>query len=276
MQGMLLCSPNPARWLNWYGKPVMSEATEKQSIRSAFDRAADHYDRVAEVQRRIARNLLGKIPSETRGHILDAGCGTGFGTRSIRTLYPGIRVTALDVAYGMCHLADPSGAICADMEALPFADASFELYWSSLAWQWTSPLRSAMEAARVLRQGGLLRVATLGPRTMYELKEAFAQVDTHPHVRRFESTEIYSQALASCGFTEIRIEQVLERTFSAELGSLMRDIRTLGAHVLDQPRRRGLLGRQYWERLQSVYENHRESQGLPVSYDTIYLSAVLT
>lgn len=246
---------------------------EKQAIRAAFGRAATRYDTVAEVQRRIARLLLEGSPVLLEGNILDAGCGTGFGAAHLRRQAVAGRVFALDAAHAMCVQSANALTVCGDIEALPLADASMDLYWSSLAWQWTRPAMAIAEAARVLKPGGSLRVATLGPETLRELRHAFSCADGHPHVRDFDAPELHAELLVSHGFHTITLERSREQTFSPDLTSLLRDIRTLGAAELGQSRRRGLLGRQAWLRLLSAYESFREAPGLPVSYDVITLSA---
>ncbi|MDO6385510.1 methyltransferase domain-containing protein [Uliginosibacterium sp. 31-12] len=244
---------------------------EKQLIRAAFGAAATRYDAVAELQRRIARDLLSRTPAAHR--MLDAGCGTGFGARLLRSAHAEANVFALDAAQPMCAHSGEALATCGDIEALPFANASFDLYWSSLAWQWTTPLLAAHEAARVLAPGGVLRVATLGPDSLRELREAFASVDSHAHVRDFDSLEHHANALNTAGFSTLYIERVVIQAFLPDLRTILRDLRQLGAHALGAARRRGMLGRQAWQRLETAYEAHRSPAGLPVSYDVIYLAA---
>lgn len=244
---------------------------EKQAVRAAFSRAAPHYDGVAEVQRRIARHLLSLTPSAQR--ILDAGCGTGFGARLLREAQPAAQIHALDAAHAMCVHSGEALAACGDIEALPLANASLDLYWSSLAWQWTRPTLAAAEAARVLSPGGCLCVASLGAGTLHELRQAFAGVDAYPHVRQFHDAATHVAALHAAGFQEISLTQACEQVFANDLRGLLRDIRSLGAHELGQTRRPGLLSRQAWLRLQAAYETYRNEAGLPVTYDVIYLYA---
>ena len=246
-------------------------SAEKQAIRAAFGKAAAAYDAFAEVQRRIARQLLIQTPPALS--ILDAGCGTGFGVQLLRAAQADASILALDSALPMCaRLASPA-VVCGDIEALPLADGCLDLYWSSLAWQWTRPELAAAEAARVLAQGGHLRVASLGPGTLSELRKAFSALDTYNHVRAFHTLEHHAGALQAAGFSDVRITRCLEQTHAPDLRSILRDIRSLGAHQLDGARRPGMIGRQSWQKLQTAYEAFRTREGLPVSYDVFYLSA---
>lgn len=243
---------------------------EKKRIRDAFSAAAQTYDGVAAVQRRIARRLASHVPPSPA--ILDAGAGTGFLAACLRERLPEAVILHLDAALGMCRQGRQP-VVCADLEALPLAPDCIDLYCSSLAWQWTRPAQAAQEAFRVLRPGGTLRVATLGPDTLQELRSAFRAVDDAPHVRSFDTPHIHQQALERAGFGQIRIERHLEQTHSEGLRQILHELRALGAHSLAQ-RRPGMLGRQAWLKLQATYETFRQPDGLPASYDVLILEAI--
>ncbi len=242
-------------------------SAEKQRVRSAFSTAAENYDAVAIVQRRIA-DALARVATPA-SDILDAGAGTGYLASRLQERFPHARILHLDAALGMCRQVR-SPVLCADLEALPLASGCIELYCSSLAWQWTRPACAAAEAFRVLRPGGSLRVATLGPGTLQELRSAFRAVDDASHVRDFDSFESHHEALRIAGFSQIRISRLQERTHAADLRQILHELRTLGAHSL--PRRKpGMLGRNAWLRLQAAYELFRQPDGLPVAYDVLMI-----
>ena len=62
----------------------------KQRVRASFDRAAVTYDSAAVVQRRVCDRLLATLVARSTfdttppTHILDAGCGTGYGAGLLR------------------------------------------------------------------------------------------------------------------------------------------------------------------------------------------------
>ncbi len=132
--------------------------------------------------------------------ILDAGCGTGYGARWLRrTLAAALISPLIDFAPGMLAAARARCAraelVCADIEALPISERRFDLYWSSLAWQWNDPRRCLAEAGRVLEPGGVLAVATLGTDNFPELRHAFAEIDEYSHVLTIAPPE---RLLADC------------------------------------------------------------------------------
>lgn len=246
---------------------------ERQAIRKAFSDAAHSYDGEARVQREIATYLSSLYASEeVPERILDAGCGTGHGGQLLAAKYPNTSIVSLDSAHAMCRRA-PRNPVCADIEHLPFACASIDLYWSSLAWQWTDPAQAICEASRALKAGGILQVATLGPDTLSELREAFRSVDEAKHVRDFDDVERYEHLLAAHGFGLLQLWRHRHLSFSEDIPSLLRSIREIGAHTLGSGRRRGLLGRHAWQRFCSALESTRTSDGLPTTYDAIYLIA---
>jgi malonyl-CoA O-methyltransferase len=250
----------------------MIAENERKAIREAFGKAAAHYDGAAQVQREIAGSLLDFCAGDTPTRILDAGCGTGHGRKLLGDMHPDASIVGLDAAHAMCA-SHASDAICGDIERLPFAAGSFDFYWSSLAWQWTDAARSISEAARVLAPGGALRVATLGPATLGELRDAFASIDSARHVREFADATCYAPLLEAAGFTQVRVALRTHLVHASDLSALLRSIRDIGAHTLGPQRRRSLLGKHAWQRLCAAYEIRRDSRGLPATYDAIYLLA---
>lgn len=114
----------------------------KQRIRCAFDQAAATYDAAADVQRevsdRLAAHLVPVGCDLNPAAILDAGCGTGYGARWLQQQWPRAELTLIDFAPRMLTAArqrpllTDTALICADIEALPVAARSIDLYWSSL------------------------------------------------------------------------------------------------------------------------------------------------
>ena len=161
--------------------------------------------------------------------------------------------------------------LCADMERLPLASNSVNLVWSSLALQWAQDLEATLKGLyRVLAPGGLLMFATFGPDTLKELRTAFAAVDDAPHVNRFTDLHDIGDMLVNAGFASPVMEMEMLTLTYTDLKSLMRDLKGIGAHNAAAARRRGLLGKTAWARLEKAYETHRLEGRLPATFEVIY------
>lgn len=102
-----------------------------------------------------------KIPSG--GRVLDLACGTGLGMAPY--LRRGFEVVGVDVAPKMMEQAkaavQPGWQVSfaeGRAEALPFADASFDLVSCAQAFHWFEPRAAFAECSRVLRRGGALAI----------------------------------------------------------------------------------------------------------------------
>ncbi|MDY0011377.1 MAG: methyltransferase domain-containing protein [Rhodocyclaceae bacterium] len=256
----------------------MTEGRHRQAVRAAFDRAAPTYDQAAAVQREICALLAGlaadHLPQGPLHRVLDAGCGTGFGLAHLRRLCPEAACLAVDFAPAMlARLPEHPQPVCADLEALPLTAGAVDAVWSSLALQWCVPHRALAELARVLRPGGRAWIATLGPRTLWELRAAFAQVDRAEHVIPFHALQEWTMAATAAGLGIAASQQQDAFASAPGLRPLLRDIKAIGAHQVGPGRRRQPMGKSAWLRLEQAYEAHRGADGqLPATYDVILLA----
>ena len=258
---------------------AMAPSTLRERVRASFERSAGTYDNAAIVQRRVCDRLLEGLPKSTSGkrpvHILDAGCGTGYGSRLLRQFAPEATLFGLDFAPAMLrHARDVADSCCAaDIENLPLADACVDLWWSSLTIQWCALEAVFGEALRVLRQGGTLALSTLGPATFAELRDAFAGVDPNRHTLAFSEPQTIGQALATAGFPAVEIRRERHVVHYPDLRTLLRSIKDIGAHNVGDGARSGMLGRHAWQQVEAAYEKYRTADGLPAVYDVIFAYA---
>ncbi len=264
-------------------------------VRRAFDHAAATYDAHAVLQREVCDRLLERLDFMTLqpGRVLDVGSGTGYGLAHLRARYAAAELSALDIAPAMLAAARarlpqpgwtqrarlrlaPASAhathlVCADMARLPLAPNSMNLVWSSLALQWAHDLESTLKGFhQVLAPGGLLIFATFGPDTLKELRTAFSIIDDAPHVNRFVDLHDIGDMLIHAGFASPVMEMDMLTLTYADLKTLMRDLKGIGAHNAATTRRRGLLGKSAWARLEQAYESQRLEGRLPATFEVIY------
>jgi malonyl-CoA O-methyltransferase len=256
--------------------PLPGALPDKRQVAASFSRAAASYDSVAELQRAVGGELLQRLPQGfTPRRWLDLGCGTGYFSRVMAQAFPASQGLALDIAEGMLNHAQPLGGaehfIAGDAERLPLQDGSCELIFSSLAVQWCSDLAAVLsEAHRVLQPGGVLAFASLCVGTLDELRESWRAADGMVHVNRFRPFGTYQQLCDSSGLRVLSLEQCPHVLHYPDVRSLTHELKALGAHNLNPGRPGGLTGRARIVALVEAYEQFRQSQGLPATYQVVY------
>ncbi len=252
----------------------MTRRLAKARIRQSFERAAPTYDSAADVQRRICRVLAEKLPARPVDRMLDAGCGTGFALPLLQARFPTAQAIALDLSAGMlARVETPCWRLAGDLEHLPLADASLDLYWTSLAVQWCELSATLHEARRVLKAAGHLALASLGPDTFHELRTAFAGVDEYRHTLGFQTPEDIARMAREAGFTTVDGQQGREIAYYPDFRSLLRAVKAVGANQVGDGQRPGLMSRQAFAQAEARHETLRKPAGLPLTYDVIYLHA---
>lgn len=249
--------------------------------RLAFERAAATYDDAAVLQRQVNDAMLARLQyiKAQPGLILDAGAGTGYGTRQLKARYRQARVVELDLAYAMLikagvpkrwwHKSSRRLAVCGNLESLPFPADCFDMVWSNLALQWVNDLDGVLQNFnQLLRANGLLMFSTFGPDTLKELRAAFSKVDNYTHVHRFIDMHDIGDALMRAGF-EAPVMDVEYYTLTYDdVLSLMRELKAIGAHNVAGGRPRGLAGKTAWQRIQSLYKV--QEQRYPATFEVVY------
>mgnify|MGYP001564818305 CR=1 FL=1 len=259
---------------------------DKRLVRRSFEHAAATYDAAAVLQNEVCRRVLGRLDyiKHQPETLLDAGSGTGNALDELARRYPRARLIALDIALAMLQrgrgrapwwkklLARRSlGAVCADIECLPLADASIGMVWSNLALQWVNDLqRTLSEMQRVLAPGGLLMFSTFGPDTLKELRRAYQGTDHHTHVNRFVDMHDIGDMLVHSGFADPVMDMEVFTLTYADVRELMRDLKAIGAHNATQGRPAGLSGKLRFEAMARNYEVLRRADRLPATFEVVY------
>ena len=123
----------------------------------------------ADYQEATVRPVFEAVLERTRvgqgTRYLDVGCGSGMVAELAAAR--GAAVTGVDAAEAMLAIARarvPGGDFrTADLEALPFADESFDVVTGFNSWQYAgNPVAALREAGRVTKRGGLVVIMTFG------------------------------------------------------------------------------------------------------------------
>lgn len=248
-------------------------------MRRAFARAAPAYERVAWLQREVGDRLLARLDviKLVPAKILDLGCGSGFCTRALRKRYRKAEVIGLDIAPAMLREARRrdgwlrhSRWVGGDAERLPFTTGSFDMVISNFSLQWCDPDRVFQEVARVLRPGGLFMFTSFGPDTLRELRQAWAAVDGAPHVHGFIDMHDLGDALVRAHLAEPVMDVDRLTLTYADVMSLLRELKGLGAHNVAHDRPRALTGKGRFARFRAAYEAQARDGRIPATYEVVY------
>ncbi|NRQ42548.1 methyltransferase domain-containing protein [Rheinheimera sp. YQF-2] len=264
---------------------VSAETAEgfSRQVAQSFGKACDSYLPAARLQQQVALDALALLPADQQGHLLDLGCGPGW-------IHPRFAAycrhfTAADLSAGMlakaasqplaAHLVTPSATnyLQADAKQLPLAAQTVDKVFSSLMLQWCpEPAAVFAEIDRVLAPGGKVVLTTLVDGTLAELKQAFATLDGNQHVNEFLPAADVSAAARTVSNIHWQFEQRCYPLFYADVISLARELKALGANQVAGRQSRGLTGKRYWQNLAGAYDVNRSMLGLPASYQVLIIT----
>ena len=219
---------------------------KKEAIQEMFDSVAPSYDHLnhimsLNVDRIWRRKAVREIVDGTPQKILDVACGTGDSTIGIaRAAGSGSKITGADISEGMMKLVwekaakagvhDKIKLICADGEALPFPDASFDRVTCAFGIRnFEHKDKGLEEFLRVLVPGGKVVILELSVprkkwiRNIYNLyfmhivpwiggtissnKQAYKYLPAS--VKAFPAPEIFCNMIRCAGFDDVQF-----RTFT--------------------------------------------------------------
>ena len=172
--------------------------------------------------------------------------------------------------------------VAAGEEALPFAEASFDLVVSALALHWVNDLPGALlQIRRVLKPDGLFLAAMAGGETLTELRHSLAAAESEfesglsPRVAPFVEVRAMGTLLQRAGFA-LPVTDVDRLTVRyASLAGLFRDLRAMGATSALTDRRRKPLRRSTIARAAEIYaERFADADGrMRATFDLLWISA---
>jgi malonyl-CoA O-methyltransferase len=255
---------------------------DKARLRAAFSRGAADYDAHAQVQRAVVEEVLALARDHAPGarRALDVGAGTGALVERLRAGWPGIHACGVDLAHGMARAAaarsGPRHAV-GDAEALPVASGAVDLLLSTSTFQWLPQLGPAFaEAARALAPGGLCVVALFGEETLRELGAAWRgalPAGTPDRLHHFHRRADVAAAVEAAGLETLRLQVTRHVEHHADVLSLLRTLRRIGAGNAAPDRPRGLSEAHVVARMISAYERLREPAGVPATWDVVTVAA---
>ena len=269
---------------------------DARAVRLQFERRAARFDGADFLLREIERQALKRLDYVrlAPNDLLDVGCGLGHGAAALAARYPQVTVTAVDASPAMAAraaerigrrpgalaqiarllgAATRSGsphaahALAAEAQALPFADASFDLLWSNCALHWfADPIATLAEWRRVLRPQALLTFTAFGVDTLRELRALGTRTMGFPDMHDL------GDALVAAGFAEPVMDMHLLTLTYASPERLLEDLRALGGNAL-AGRAPGLTGRGRLDRARAALRAARDAdpqKQLSLSFEVVH------
>lgn len=246
-------------------------AVVRHRLQQNFGAAAAQYDARAEFQHQQTRRVLDAalMLLPTRGIVADIGCGTGVFAQTAAPQRPQWRVLGVDIAYGMCAMAQARcTTLNADAAQLPLANASVDGAVSALCYQWVENQHDAFIAlARVLKAGGRAIIASLGADSLRELRHSADAAQLPLHLLPMQQFETTRDALRGAGFGIVMAEQRMEVRYYDHVPALLDSMRAIGAGNNFINRQKGMGSPKRWASMLSHYEAMRGPKGIPATWE---------
>jgi len=244
-------------------------AQRRHQIARHFSRAAHAYTSHDEIQQILGQRLMQYL-SEPSGRIADIGCGPASLYQPLRALgdhYVGIDVATEMVAVARRKLQRTDTVLLADAESLPLQTACVDVCFANMSLQWCANLIQAItEMKRVLTPQGQAAFNLPLEGSFNELQQSWRQLDDMPHTQPFKSLNTVLSQIEQAGITGYHYAVIEHTQWFADLKSLMRSIKGVGANFVGRDNNPGLMTPRRFARLSENYEQYRTENGLPLTW----------
>jgi len=166
-----------------------------------------------------------------------------------------------------------------DLEALPFADESFDLVISNLSLHWANDLLGSMlQIKRLLKPDGAFIASIFGEETLNELRTAFLVAEQEReggisnHVSPFAAVSDAGNLLSRAQFALPTVDQEIVEVNYLDPFVLMRDLRGMGESNA-QRSRRSYVPRDTFYAMAAAYQAMygRPDGSIPATFQIVYM-----
>lgn len=252
---------------------------DKNIIIKNFSRHARHYDKYADIQKKVASKMLEDTISFSPADILEIGCGTGNYTKLLKERFSQSNITAVDICKDMIAVAKEKSKaldidfITADAEDLSFK-RQFDFITSNACFQWFENLEGALSRLKMLlRKDGRILFSIFGPETLRELSFSLKHI-SHSSVivsegfinksqlesalrKYFHERRVREAIYTKCYHSVKELLQAIKYTgtrgegLNKEIRLNRKSLRSLGEYYLDNFSEPGLDGK---NRIKATYQ----------------------
>jgi len=136
---------------------------------------------------------------------------------------------------------------------LPLASETVDLVIASQVLPWCpNPAALFSETHRVLKSEGAFFWSSAGPDTLKEYTELWQSIDSYPHVWGLRDMHDLGDEMLRCGFDSPVLDRENLTLQYPGVGALTTELQANGLANITAGRRRGLMGRDVTERLESL------------------------
>ncbi len=227
-------------------------------VKQRANRLAGEYEKVHFLQQEMAKRLLQRLQYVRLqpNVIVDLGCATGWLSVDLQALYPNSKIVALDFAeQRLSSVTDyPCHLLVSDMHAIALQADSVDCIVANDSLHWAAePAMVIQECMRILKPGGLLMFATVGPDTLQELRLACHQAGLVGRVSAFMDMHDVGDLLVHNGFSDPVMDREELQLQYRSISTLCRDIHRLGVSQAAESVTTGLVTPRQWQRLLDAY-----------------------
>ena len=210
-------------------------------------------------------------------NILNLGSKVGELSNNLAKKFPDSNIYELELTPEMLSVSKNNknnknnkiNFINGDFELLPFLSNSFDLIISNQALHYFDFNSILKEVFRVLNKNGLFLFSSLGPDSFKELKNAWAKIDSFPHVHKFWDMHIYGDMLKKFAFIDPVMDCQWVNFNYKNLDQLFLDLKNTGEQLIDIKRRKSLIGKNNFAKLYDYYPKNK-SGNYDVSLEFIF------
>lgn len=179
---------------------------------------------------------------------------------ALATRFPGAKITVLNI----CSMSP---------DFLSDQEQTFDLVYSHFCLhRWIDVSAILKSCLRVLKSDGFLFLSFPGPDTLCEMRAAWQQVDDDDHVNAFFDMHDVADAVRALGGRDVVAHRENMMMHYARFIDIARDLHVAADSCLSANRRRGLMGRDTWQRAEQAYRP-LESGYYPVTIELVVLCA---
>ncbi len=214
------------------------------------------------VMQAVSQQLLERLPLlliEPK-QLLDLGCRQGEQFEALNMLYPNCEMTGVSLeklglegdekpkpknwlnritSFGQ---KKPTHIISADPHSLPFDNERFDLVVSNLCLPFCqNPRQVFSEVARVLKPGGAFLFSSLGPDTLLEYRQRWAQLDSYPHISGLIDMHDLGDAMLNAGLADPVLDRDSLQLNYSSVAALEAELQVFGLVNMACGRRKGLI-----------------------------------